>query len=512
MSTSLTFWGVIMRKMALLTIVVILAALLTGCTEVGETDETPPEISQISAVDISQTSAFITWTTDEPATSQVKYGLSTNYTSTVSNENLVTSHRVYLDGLTANNTYHYNVKSKDASGNAAISGDNTFTTATTGDTTPPVISELSVSDITTSTATITWTTDEPATSQVEYGLTESYGSTISDDELVTIRSIQLTGLIISSTYHYRVKSEDASGNEKVSGDNTFTAQGAPSEQWAAYAFDQEVSPKTGSSGTIESFTITETYNEEGVIREFEIAGTYEGTENTEIKTTKWEMDLAPPYDSTETTVSTWMDCYKVKHRVTVLRDDSGEEHPDWAEVTVWIPTDEFATAALYFWIYPKAEYLDSDGHTGKWSYYLTEAMQNEMQNPPSGKQIVYLPYLEGEFYGYDASAFHGLYGWAWFWFASFAEEGDLYFEEGSWSWGFEGVSSTYSVTPVTESIGSYTFDAWSVNIAWSYGGDAGEYSGIFSPDLPIPIYLKLGATSGSGQTYFEYELTDLTLG
>jgi hypothetical protein len=71
-------------------------------------------------------------------------------------------------------------------------------------------------------ATITWTTDEPASSQVDYGPTATYNqSTPLDSALVTSHSVTLTGLTGSTEYHFRVKSQDASGNPASSGDNTF---------------------------------------------------------------------------------------------------------------------------------------------------------------------------------------------------------------------------------------------------------------------------------------------------
>jgi hypothetical protein len=72
--------------------------------------------------------------------------------------------------------------------------DNTFTT-TNPDTTPPVISAVSAGSINTNSAVITWTTNEAATSQVEYGTTTGYGSsTILNSSLVTSHSVNLTGL------------------------------------------------------------------------------------------------------------------------------------------------------------------------------------------------------------------------------------------------------------------------------------------------------------------------------
>ena len=79
---------------------------------------------------VGPTQATITWTTNEPASTQVDYGATSAYgTSTTPNTALTTSHSQVLSGLTASTTYHYRVRSADASGNAATSPDATFTTA-----------------------------------------------------------------------------------------------------------------------------------------------------------------------------------------------------------------------------------------------------------------------------------------------------------------------------------------------------------------------------------------------
>lgn len=95
------------------------------------------------------------------------------------------------------------------------------------DTTPPIISNIQSSGITTTTATITWTTDEASNSVVEYGLTTSYGSSGSNASMVTSHSVGLSGLTASTLYHYRVKSTDAAGNTATSADNTFTTGTPP---------------------------------------------------------------------------------------------------------------------------------------------------------------------------------------------------------------------------------------------------------------------------------------------
>ncbi|MEK7452989.1 MAG: fibronectin type III domain-containing protein [Patescibacteria group bacterium] len=82
------------------------------------------------------------------------------------------------------------------------------------DITPPIISLVSSGIPTSNTATITWTTDEPATSQVEYGtdpgLVGSYLTT-ADLNLVTPHSVVLSNLNSGTTYYYRVKSKDEGG-------------------------------------------------------------------------------------------------------------------------------------------------------------------------------------------------------------------------------------------------------------------------------------------------------------
>jgi hypothetical protein len=76
------------------------------------------------------TSATITWNTYEPATTQVKYGITSGYGSTSSlNPSLVTSHSVTLIGLLPATLYHYQVISVDAAENIAALADQTLTTA-----------------------------------------------------------------------------------------------------------------------------------------------------------------------------------------------------------------------------------------------------------------------------------------------------------------------------------------------------------------------------------------------
>src|SRR5919197_2214471 len=84
-------------------------------------DFTPPVISGLTATAIDATTAVIQWTTNEPSSSSVAFGLSpTALTQTATGADSVTAHAVTLPGLTANTTYYYRVTSIDAASNAAI--------------------------------------------------------------------------------------------------------------------------------------------------------------------------------------------------------------------------------------------------------------------------------------------------------------------------------------------------------------------------------------------------------
>ncbi|MFN8008610.1 MAG: fibronectin type III domain-containing protein [Terriglobia bacterium] len=187
-------------------------------------DTTAPTISGVTIAGISATGATISWTTNEASDTQVEYGTTTAYGSTTTlNTGMVTAHSQGLSGLTASTTYNYRVRSKDAAGNQAFSGNFSFKTTAGSDTTAPSITGIQVSSITTSTAQIGWTTDESSDTQVEYGPTTSYGSSTPLVTTLVANHLQILGNLTAGTvYHYRVKSKDASGNLAVSTDFTFT--------------------------------------------------------------------------------------------------------------------------------------------------------------------------------------------------------------------------------------------------------------------------------------------------
>jgi phosphodiesterase/alkaline phosphatase D-like protein len=112
-----------------LAIIIILMVMLVIREGGRQVEETPPVITDVMASDLTEISAVIIWSTDEPATSQVEYGTTPNYgLKSLKNENLATNHRVDLSGLTPGTKYFFKVKSTDEVGNVRAVGNFTLTT------------------------------------------------------------------------------------------------------------------------------------------------------------------------------------------------------------------------------------------------------------------------------------------------------------------------------------------------------------------------------------------------
>lgn len=104
-------------------------------------------------------------------------------------------------------------------------GPHTVFVSATGDL---IIGGIYTDNITTDTAIVHWSTNLPADSRVEYGLTDSYGlSTPTNPELTTEHTLTLTGLAPGVTYHFRVFSDTGGGESAVSGDHEFTTASDP---------------------------------------------------------------------------------------------------------------------------------------------------------------------------------------------------------------------------------------------------------------------------------------------
>lgn len=93
-------------------------------------DTVGPTITNVRAEAVGETTASIRWDTGEASDSQVEYGTTAAYGSqTPLDATLRTAHAQNLTDLQPFTTYHYRVRSRDAAGNPATSGDYTFSTS-----------------------------------------------------------------------------------------------------------------------------------------------------------------------------------------------------------------------------------------------------------------------------------------------------------------------------------------------------------------------------------------------
>lgn len=98
------------------------------------------------------------------------------------------------------------------------------------DTTAPVISSI-ISTVSTSSAAITWNTNEVSDSKVEYSTVSPLGSStvlsVINSSDVTSHSINLPSLTASTTYYFRITSVDPSNNIATSSEQNFITAALP---------------------------------------------------------------------------------------------------------------------------------------------------------------------------------------------------------------------------------------------------------------------------------------------
>ncbi len=198
-------------------------------------DTTPPIISNIMVANITDNSAIIIWITDEAATSQVMFCEPEGLCCwTEADKKLVINHSVTVSNLKPGMTYHYTASSLDASENEAISeGELTTSGGTspvpTAPTSPLLISGITVLNIGETSAKIEWETNVAAMGQVEYGETEAYGlTTPMEQQPATKHSATLSNLAPTTSYCFRLKVKDTSGNEATAeSGRTFVTSSLP---------------------------------------------------------------------------------------------------------------------------------------------------------------------------------------------------------------------------------------------------------------------------------------------
>ncbi len=180
-----------------------------------------PTISNITTTSLSPSSVRISYNTNVAARGLVMYGTDDTYGNITARDLMpTTTHQVTLVGLQPDTTYHFRIRAGAVEDGDAFSQDRTFTTAA-----GPVVNITSgptVSNITESGAEVTWTTDVPSTSAVNYSTDYSYSGLASAAGLTTNHTVELKGLQGGTNYQFRVVSTAAGYADAVKEGRAFT--------------------------------------------------------------------------------------------------------------------------------------------------------------------------------------------------------------------------------------------------------------------------------------------------
>ncbi|MBU6500890.1 MAG: peptidoglycan-binding protein [Patescibacteria group bacterium] len=194
-------------------------------------DTTPPIILSITAISVDPGQTNVVWTTDKLSYGWVEFGPTISYGAQTAQSGPSLEHIAMLTGLDVGSEYHYRIVAVDEAGNKTYYESHTFVTASEPvfvDETPPSITSVEILDTSTSSATFSIATDEPAITKIEYGTTENYGSfTPSSSEFDIAHITTIANLKPGTVYHYRVIAEDEAGNATASFDDTFTTDSLP---------------------------------------------------------------------------------------------------------------------------------------------------------------------------------------------------------------------------------------------------------------------------------------------
>jgi hypothetical protein len=163
----------------------------------------------------------VTWQTNVATTTTLNYGKVDHPAVTIENQELKSIHEVVIHSLEDESEYYLIAQGRDANGNLAVSDRQVFKTAL--DTRPPKLSDILIEPTIRGTGAeargqivVSWTTDEPSTSQVAYAEgsnTKVFNNrTAEDGQLTTEHLVIVSDLPTSKVYSIAPVSKDKSGN------------------------------------------------------------------------------------------------------------------------------------------------------------------------------------------------------------------------------------------------------------------------------------------------------------
>jgi phosphodiesterase/alkaline phosphatase D-like protein len=245
---------------------VLIAAALSASTGGGGggsyylTDTTPPSITELAVKDIGPFDATVTWRTNKLVRSFVELTDGKGNVTTFGSANPSEKTSIHLTNLKLGQMYSYVAKSVDTSGNFSAATPSTFQTTFVveqndetqiSDVTdlqdklsdviesslpsllPPTISDIAISDITESSAKITWNTNIKGSSLVAIADKGQYHPDTDkpypleqsgQEEALKSHTVTVQDLEPNTLYHYQVRTKTLVGTLGKGPDKTFSTK------------------------------------------------------------------------------------------------------------------------------------------------------------------------------------------------------------------------------------------------------------------------------------------------
>jgi hypothetical protein len=189
-----------------------------------------PIISDVKVENLTPYSADITFRTNTNTNSTVSYGATQSLGMKAGNEDMGRDHKIELKNLEDNTPYYYLIEVKDKAGNITKSEVAAF--ATPMDKEGAKIDKVKIDLLPIgesdefAQAIISWETNKPATTKVEYdegmlGGGRYSKSSIEDMSLNNTHTVIIKDLNPAATYRFRIVSKDKRGNVSNSSDFNF---------------------------------------------------------------------------------------------------------------------------------------------------------------------------------------------------------------------------------------------------------------------------------------------------
>lgn len=178
-----------------------------------------PRTTSLPTVMPELTAAAITWTTDVPTKSKVRWGTGWTCPNTASDDNLVTSHSVRIEGLLMGTTYRFYVESANESDNIAKSGIQSFTTLDTFRISSGPFVRTAANG---TSATVSWNTPLESDSKLfirQSGAAE--WTQVYNPALMTLHALAVSDLVPNTKYDYYVLSTRAGEPDAQSETSSF---------------------------------------------------------------------------------------------------------------------------------------------------------------------------------------------------------------------------------------------------------------------------------------------------